>query len=182
MSNSMQTGKHTQQGAILVISLLLLLILTILGLAVMRMTRMEERMAGNTRDMNLALQGAEAGLRDGETRIRSFGLPPPDVATAGCGLTVADVCQINTLPVNIDAQTDAWWSANAVKIGAPAATEIPELAADPRYTVEQIGIVRQTPESGTTYGVDAKFVYQISARSVGASGQANTVLQSTFVH
>ena len=39
------------------------------GITAMQVTRMEERMAGNSRDVNLAFQGAEAGLRDSEARI-----------------------------------------------------------------------------------------------------------------
>ena len=59
-----------QRGAILVTSMLLLLVLTIIGITAMQMTRMQERMAGNTRDLNLAFQGSEAGLRNGEASFR----------------------------------------------------------------------------------------------------------------
>ncbi|HPF28453.1 MAG TPA: PilX N-terminal domain-containing pilus assembly protein, partial [Steroidobacteraceae bacterium] len=62
-------ASRAQRGAILVTSLLLLLVLTIIGLTAMRMTSLQERMAGSTRDLNLAFQGAEAALRDGETLI-----------------------------------------------------------------------------------------------------------------
>jgi len=61
-----------QKGATLVVALLILLVLTVLGLAAMQATRMEERMAGNSRDVNLAFQGAEAGLRDAEERVRTY--------------------------------------------------------------------------------------------------------------
>ena len=60
---------HGQRGAILVTALLLLLTLTIIGVSVVQMTRMQERMAGNARDLNLAFQGAEAALREGEQQI-----------------------------------------------------------------------------------------------------------------
>ena len=58
-----------QQGAALVVALIMLLVMTVLGIAAMQVTRIEERMAGNSRDVNLAFQGAEAGLRDAEARI-----------------------------------------------------------------------------------------------------------------
>ncbi|HEY5758074.1 MAG TPA: PilX N-terminal domain-containing pilus assembly protein, partial [Steroidobacter sp.] len=51
-----------QHGAALVISLLLLLIMTLLGLGASQSTRLQERMAGNQRDQELALQAAEAAL------------------------------------------------------------------------------------------------------------------------
>ena len=41
-----------QRGAVLVVALLMLLIMTVLGVTAMQMSRMEERMAGNSRDIN----------------------------------------------------------------------------------------------------------------------------------
>jgi type IV pilus assembly protein PilX len=173
------SSHRKQQGAILVISLLLLLILTILGLAVMRMTRMQERMAGNTRDLNLALQGAEAGLREGEARILAFGsTKPTSVGGAGCGLNVLEVCQRTALPVDIAQQTQVWWNANALRF--TAADLKTQLSDDPQYTVEEVGIKRQDLGIGHELP-DDNYVYQVTGRSTGASGQTNTVLQSTFI-
>ena len=73
-------GKR-QRGAILIVSLLFLVILTLLGVTAMTGTTMEERMAGNTRDTGLALQAAEAALRDARRDIN--GLP---VAGGGRGV------------------------------------------------------------------------------------------------
>ena len=70
-TNACTNAQQRQRGAALVIALIMLLVMTVLGLAAMQITRMEERMAGNTRDLNLAFQGAEAGLRDSEERICS---------------------------------------------------------------------------------------------------------------
>jgi len=65
--------KH-QGGAALMFSLIFLLLLTIIGLTAMQSSTLQERMAGNTRDTNLAFQAAELGLRAGETRTPP-GLP-----------------------------------------------------------------------------------------------------------
>jgi Tfp pilus assembly protein PilX len=58
-----------QNGAVLIVALLFLVILTILGLTAMQGTTMEERMSGNSRDINVALQAAEAALRDARRDI-----------------------------------------------------------------------------------------------------------------
>ncbi len=58
-----------QHGAVLIVALLFLVILTLLGLTAMSGTMMEERMSGNSRDMNVALQAAEAALRDARRDI-----------------------------------------------------------------------------------------------------------------
>ena len=58
--------RNSQRGAILVIALFMLLLLTIIGLSSLRGTTLQESMAGNMRDSSLALQAAEAALRKGE--------------------------------------------------------------------------------------------------------------------
>jgi type IV pilus assembly protein PilX len=57
---------YKQQGAVLIVALIMLLLLTIIGLSSMRGTVLQENMAGNMRDSNLALQASEAALRKGE--------------------------------------------------------------------------------------------------------------------
>ena len=62
---------YRQRGAILVIALIMLLLLTIIGLASMRGTSLQESMSGNLRDSNISLQAAEAALRKGEEEVTS---------------------------------------------------------------------------------------------------------------
>lgn len=64
-------NRNSQQGAILIVALIMLLLVTIIGLASIRGTSLQERMAGNLRDQELALQAAEAALRRGEAAIAS---------------------------------------------------------------------------------------------------------------
>ena len=61
--------KH-QQGSALLVSLIILVVMTLLGLSGMRTSVMEEKMAGNMRDSELAFQAAEAALRDAEKYIK----------------------------------------------------------------------------------------------------------------
>ncbi|KDE39704.1 Type IV fimbrial biogenesis protein PilX [Nitrincola lacisaponensis] len=62
---------YKQAGSALIVSLLFLLILTILGVAGIQTTSMQERMSGNMRDRNMAFQAAEAALRGGEDFVRA---------------------------------------------------------------------------------------------------------------
>lgn len=55
-----------QGGAVLIVALIMLLLLTMIGLTSMRGTSLQENMASNFRENNLSLQAAEAGLRKGE--------------------------------------------------------------------------------------------------------------------
>ena len=58
-----------QAGAVLITGLIFLAVLTILGVTSARMSTLEERMSGNMRDRSVAMQAAEAALRDAERDI-----------------------------------------------------------------------------------------------------------------
>ena len=79
---------HRQGGAILIVTLLFLVILTMLGVTAMTGTTMEERMAGNTRDAQLALQAAEAAMRDARRDINNYTVKVG--ATFGRGVPLAE--------------------------------------------------------------------------------------------
>lgn len=74
-----------ERGAVLVIALIMLLLLTMLGVSGMRNSTMEERMAGNLKEQYRALQVAEEALRLAEAEIDSGApnaLSQPDVNCA----------------------------------------------------------------------------------------------------
>lgn len=53
-----------QRGAALVMSMMILMILTILGISAMGTASLEEKMSGNTQEATRAFQAAESGLVD----------------------------------------------------------------------------------------------------------------------
>lgn len=55
-------GRQHQRGISLLVVLILLVVMSILGLAVLRSSAMQERMSANMVDRNEAMQAAEAGL------------------------------------------------------------------------------------------------------------------------
>ena len=75
------------QGFVLMTSLMFILVLTMLGLAAMQGSTLQERMAGNQRDRSIALQAAELALRDAERDLGSLkadGMSPCLGGAAGC--------------------------------------------------------------------------------------------------
>lgn len=68
-------GTRAQRGAVLMVALMFLVILTMLAVTSMTGTTLEERMAGQYRDLNIAFQAAEAALRDAERDIYAVGKP-----------------------------------------------------------------------------------------------------------
>lgn len=62
--------KH-QRGAALVVTLILLLIMSLIGVTAMRSTTEQERMSGAFQDHNRAFQAAESALREGERAVQT---------------------------------------------------------------------------------------------------------------
>ena len=63
--------KKEQAGVVLVICLMMLLLLTLMGVSGMGSTALEEKMANNMRDRNVAFQAAEATLRHAELFVEN---------------------------------------------------------------------------------------------------------------
>src|SRR5262249_36782287 len=157
-------------------------VLTVLGVVMMQTSRMQERMAGNTRDLNLALQGAEAGLRYGEALIASYTLAtiPDQTAVMPCG-----ICLPNVLPIAMSDRTPFGGANRAGAYGphppavTPPAANLAQpngvgLQANPQYATEYLNYVPDDL-SPTSPGIDYS---QVTSHSGGSSGLANVVLQS----
>ena len=95
-SQQLNAGKHSisnnplicsitlqQSGAVLIISLIMLLLLTLIAASSIQTTTLEEKMAGNVRDRNIAFQAAESAIRDAEQDIRGVGITPRSPAISG---------------------------------------------------------------------------------------------------
>jgi len=164
-----------ERGAAMVIALVMLLILTLLATASARMTLLDERMMGNTQDRNVAFQAAEAAIRTGETDLTAPVLPAFNNANglwqpAAPGATPVwesvdwenvggDVLAYNGLddaPGNL---------ANAT-----AAYHIEEMPPVPCIACSLVaGVVPDEPA-----------IYRVTARGVGAAGNATVTLQTTY--
>ncbi|WP_353084434.1 PilX N-terminal domain-containing pilus assembly protein [Stenotrophomonas sp.] len=65
------TAPRRQDGAVLYVALIILILLALLGIAGMQVTGMQERMAANYLRTNLAFQSAEADARSMESTIEA---------------------------------------------------------------------------------------------------------------
>ena len=123
-----------QQGVVLAVSLIMLLIMVVIGLASMQSTTLEEKMAGNYRDQNLAFQAAESTLREGETWIGNLTVEPA-LAVTGCTAN-CDVWDVNALFAALTSSSyldEALWGDTRARA---ASVTIPGVAHAPEFFVE----------------------------------------------
>ena len=162
-----------QAGSTLAISLIFLVLLAVLGLAAMQDTGMQERMAGNNRDKDIALQAGEAALRDAETYLQTPVLPAFNGATAG--LIAGDRDAVNAVFWS-DANYD--WTNDSRSFGG---TVIPGTANQPRYVIEELP---DAPLPGLSLAADEAIedhgIYRVTVRAEGGTSDAVSILQTVY--
>lgn len=170
---------HPQQGAVLVVSILLLLVMTVLALTASQSTRLQERMAGNARDLDLAFQAGEAGLRDAERRIDDD-VAPKGRDTLRCvdpNIQACDVAERDTtIALDFAQQSDEWWGDNAYAI----AEDLHQISLAPHYYTEQWADVRDTITMGGTQPRTGSLYYTTTSRAQGATDTAVVLIKSTY--
>jgi len=176
MTNAFATRARPrrERGAALIISLIILLAMTVIGVTAARTTTLQERMAGNLRQHSVAFEAAETTLRHGEAWVSSqIGGPRPQaVAPASCSAPPCDVLTLNDL----DPLDKATWTGSQVQDGP----HIADAASDPQYFIEQQQIVRDSLNAGQSTDESARIYYRVTARAVGGTGTAVSILRSTY--
>ncbi len=190
MEKLYQTPQTRQRGAVLIVALVLLLVLTILGTAGLQDTTMEERMAGNFRDLSVALEAAEAALREGEAfipeevaRVFPTGRPTPDEAQLLLGGTADDDSDTDGTYAVVEQSKDPYIDAVfTLTISIDVSNDI--ASQSPLFYVEVLPGV-DLPESDLQIGrpdalpPETSF-YRVTAKGFGVSPNSEAILQSTF--
>jgi len=185
--------RSRQQGAVLYIALILLIILTIIGVAAARLQTGEAVMARNDHNHQLALQAAEAALRDAEINLADGTWSIAQFAGNTNGLYVLSTeaqggVAVLVQPGSIADQID--WNANYPAPNRAAMTytgpALANAAASPVATqmiiedlppVARAGDPLCTPSNQT----QSCAVYRVTVHAVGGDGSASATLQS-IVH
>lgn len=173
--NSYQS--RPQRGAVLIVALVLLLVLTVLGTASIRDTTMEERMAGNFRDHSAALEAAETALRRGEEGVRvstTFNL----MAFDGTDGTYS----VEPTSNSVDPRTASNFSlsvpASVLSYGGNLL-----VSAVPQYYIEQLPEI-QDLGGDLTVGYQDQApryrLYRVTSMASGISPNTEVILQSTY--
>ncbi|MDP3454297.1 PilX N-terminal domain-containing pilus assembly protein [Methyloversatilis sp.] len=197
---------RSQRGATLLVALVMLIVMTLLGLASIRGTSMQEKMGANMYDRSLAFQAVESALREAEASItvtttvtNSNGLyclpggtpplcaiaapTPPSGGEGGEGGSESTpVAPAYTERWNDSAtqwsQATAWWG----QVDSDAKVRmVGDADTPPQYIIEYMGEF----EDGTGCGRRGSTAcrgprYRITARMPPVEGRPNVALQTTY--
>lgn len=176
----------SQSGAALIVSMIVLIVVTLLGITAMNGTVLTEKMSRNYRDSNVAYQAAELALRDAETWLESQATAPMPTSTGANRVwSLGAIAAAN--PGSWWEQPNAWWSANGVQYVTATLSGIPN-SERPRTIIEFKvigsggggGSIVGGGSGGGSGGGGTVMYYQITARGVAGNGQAQIILQSIY--
>lgn len=142
-----------QHGTALVVALVFLLLMTLIGVTAMQTTTLQERMAGNERDRNLAFQAAEAALRAGEEWVAT------SWSSLGSATALAN-----------PGQWDGSGATGTITIDSAQLASQPVFHAGPPQRVRV----------GSGLPPTFRCIYPVTARAVGGSSEAVVVLRTMF--
>ena len=154
-----------------------MLVLTILGVSGMKSAVLEEKMAGNVRDKQLAFQAAEATLREAEKYIDDNIVSLTNFDTDGSD-GLYDKSQ-QRLWTTID-----WDSSDSIEYTSFDTDYA--VNAPPRFIVEHIATQQDNLDTlnldnyGQGTGAGRVEMFLITARATGSSGNNIALLQTTY--
>lgn len=153
------SAPRRQRGASLLVALMFLIVLTMLGVTAAQNSSMEERMAGNTRNRDMALQSAEAALTYVQNNLGT-GDNIRGMTYPSTGLRVYDGTIAN--------DATYWRGYNWSSASLTANISLAQVAEQPKYVVDKLPTV-----AGTEY-------YRVTTRGVGKEANAVVVLQAMY--
>lgn len=169
-----------QGGAVLIVGLIMVLLMTIVGLAAIRGSGLQEIMAGNVRDRNVAFQAAEGGLSAAEEYAEdtiNLNELPFDGSVPGL---IEDSTAEGK--VRLAYWTPDDWTASAVEVDF----ELSGVSEQPRYVLERANVddydLKQMLGMSATSSmpINVEF-YRITSRGVDGTGNSDAVVQSNYI-
>jgi len=186
MSTAFVSCSCRQRGAVLVVSLLLLLVMTILGLSSVGTVVLEEKMSANSYDRSLAFQAAEAALRVGELRALDQSIAAnADFNNYGLYTDVDDTCPdtpspcVSGLCSQPDGDCTERWLDSSFGGWVSVDAAVSSSAGTPQYFIEFLGGNFPCNPQNHSSNLNCSR-YRVTARSQPITGRASVMLQSIY--
>ena len=177
---SIRSGARRQRGMTLLVGLVLLVMLTVISTIGFRNTTMTERMTGNVVDRNVSFQSAESAGKEALQRIEAG-----TAASLGIGYYATPISQGGT--------TTFWTQGDGATVSSPTATSCAATApfswtscaaaVGTKYTnnASNAKYVIELLTGPIASGSSTVYTYRVTSRSTGGSGNADVILQTTYV-
>lgn len=171
-------ARTEQRGMVLVTALLMLIVVTLLAVSMFRSFGLDEKIAGNTREKQRALNAAETAEQYAEYWLAA-GNGTPGTTCSGPASNVAQVCS-NVLSTVVANVANVPWKNGGNTVGTTYSPTAP--SAMSFSTTGGVGTYYQTPAFYISYlGVSPNgTLYQIDAVGYGGAADTAAVVESTY--
>ena len=171
-----------QHGVVLMTSLLLLVVVTILGLAMFRSFGLQEKIAGNMRERQRALHAAEGAQSYAEWWLSTNSTTAPAVCGTllSANLSQGQICS-NKLSDTVASVVNVPWTAGGAAVGVTynpgnAMNVTTAAGQDTYYDVPRFYIA----DLGASADGRGE-IYQVDAAGYGATANTVAIVESTLV-
>lgn len=168
--------RNKQRGAVLIVAMIFMVIMTLIGMAGIEVTGLEEKMAAQLRDRQMAFEAAEAALLDGEAYLESVVTMPAFNGNDGLYTPKTDGTQ------NWDDWAALGTSVRTMRsqIDDSSKKGFGQLSSYATYIIEEL--VASAPDDSKEVGkaIEQRRYYRITARAVGLSSSSEVILQSVY--
>ncbi|MCW8887395.1 MAG: PilX N-terminal domain-containing pilus assembly protein [Motiliproteus sp.] len=162
-----------QRGATLIVCMIILIVITFLGVGSIQDTTMEEKMAGNMKNKNMAFQAGESALRSAENILNTTAILPDFDGT-----TLGYIDQIPGNTATPDSWTESQWTTSGAIYSNTSASL--GVASPPRYVIEKLESIAAKPDKEAGQVMDTNEFYRITARAVGGTSTSVVIVQSIY--
>lgn len=200
---ALTTRPFQQRGAVLFISLIILVVITLIGVTAMQTTTLDMKITGNNKNYRTSFEAAEAALTEAQSRLGitqdqnlSAKFPRPRIGTSnGTNLKIWDMQSDKPTRCSVDPNSttrDPWWfqwdldcwKNNAIEFSGTLyglETTSGQAAVKPLYLIEYEGRLWDFLNTRDYGDLPPKDYYRITARgSIGQNSQADVFLQAVF--
>lgn len=173
-------NRNKQSGVVLVMSLIILLIVTLLGISSIQITSLQVRMTRNFHDSNLAFQSAESAIQDAEKYLETVTTLTP---FKEAGANANGLYEAAVPPATEIWKTAGLWTGSNVRA---APTAISGIAAQPIYIVEFVQTVVAEEDRLNLYNIGSgsgsgrSQVFRVTTYGTGGTLSGHVLIQSTY--
>lgn len=172
-----------QRGAVLLVGLMVLVVLALLGVAYSQISVIQERLAGNFKDLSIAFQASESSSRWGMAWLQSLGgevLSRPFPCNSGCDETTP-VREAGFYPAHPGPKNEYWSSAGVYGFrpidGEDMAYAVAMVHEQPKYVMEQQFFMRDDlagdPQKGVAF-------YRVTSKGIGARPNSDAIVSAVI--
>ena len=166
-----------QRGVILIMSLVILLVLSLVGVSSMKTSSLQERMSGNARDYQIAFEAAEIALRAGEDYLKGISL--------NADFSVGGGTNGKFLPRAVT-DSDAWRTESNWTSGKTTSVALTDVSRPPEFMIELVDseygveeVLENQSEGGGTGTLEIE-LYRITSRGYGKNQNSRVMLQTDY--